>query len=214
MKHPESHIYLNDSDKKPFTDLKDQRFVIMKKLSESVAKMPGNQGATRIKSFTTITRDSLVQSINGLISLTKKLLEDRACRFVLLGMFQTDPLEGEFGIYRQSSGGNYLIGFEQILSTTQNRRLALFARLADAKSELQTNQIHPTADCCESDVTEDELETVDNIFRYVDMLTDDERNTLFYYVAMLNLNYEHPKSFLTDRILKAQSMLNLPILRI
>ena len=34
----------------------------------------------------------------------------------LLGKIQSDRIEGEFTIYRQGSGGNFLISVEQVLS--------------------------------------------------------------------------------------------------
>ena len=37
--------------------------------------------------------------------------------YVLLGHFQSDRIEGEFGVFRQSSVGNYYISYEQVLSS-------------------------------------------------------------------------------------------------
>ena len=57
--------------------------------------MAGGKG----RSLTTETRDAFVRTLNGLVVLMQKLLkEDHA--YVLPGMFQSDRLEGEFGIYR------------------------------------------------------------------------------------------------------------------
>ena len=49
---------------------------------------------------------------------------------MLPGKFQSNRLEADFGIYRQSSGGNYWISVEQIVSSMQLQRIKLFSRLS------------------------------------------------------------------------------------
>ena len=48
---------------------------------------------------------------------------------MIAGKLQSDRLEAEFGIYRQSIGGNYLISVEQVLSSLSLQRLKMFHKL-------------------------------------------------------------------------------------
>ena len=58
---------------------------------------------TRMLWFTSETSNALHQTLTGIVGLVKCLL-DAGCKYVLSGKIQSDRLEGEFGIYRQSSG--------------------------------------------------------------------------------------------------------------
>ena len=62
----------------------------------------------------------------GLIECTKYLLGHCEYNYVLLGHFQSDPLESRFGWYRQMSGGNYYISAKQLMkSKTKIKTLSL-----------------------------------------------------------------------------------------
>lgn len=50
-------------------------------------------------------------------------MERHSFSFVLLGKFQSDPLEGRFGYYRQLSGGNFYISCRQLLQAEKKIRL-------------------------------------------------------------------------------------------
>ena len=50
-------------------------------------------------------------------------------KHVCLGKIQSDKLEGEFGVIRQLSNGNYLISVEQVMSSLALRRIKLYHRL-------------------------------------------------------------------------------------
>lgn len=76
--------------------------------------MPGGKGRTRIRSLTTQTKDAgaRVHSLRCPSELAEYLLQDVCMKFVLLGQFQDDRIEGEFGLYRQLSGGSYHFAVE------------------------------------------------------------------------------------------------------
>ena len=82
----------------------------------------------RVMCLTTDTSNALHLTLNGLISLIKLLLRNRFS-YVLPGNFQSDRLEGEFGIYRQSAGGCYYISLQQIMNSLSLQRLKLFSKL-------------------------------------------------------------------------------------
>ena len=70
----------------------------------------------RIRCLTADTTNTWHITLVGMVELTRELLRLGAS-YVLLGKLQSDRLEGEFGIYRETSGGDYLISVEQVLSS-------------------------------------------------------------------------------------------------
>ena len=80
------------------------------------------------------------------------------------------------------SGGNYYISYEQILSSIKLRRLKPFTLL-----EIPYTNAHENADCCEYDLTDDELILLDRCFELSDDITTEVKSALYYisgYVAM------------------------------
>ena len=66
------------------------------------------------------------------------------CSWFLLCSSRAVPIRpGEFGIYRQSSGGWYFISVEQLLCSARFRRMQMYSRLP----ELETTS-HPPSPCC------------------------------------------------------------------
>ena len=97
--------------------------------------------------------------------------------------FSSERVEGEFGLYRQSSGGNYLISTEQVFSALQLQRLKLFSKL-----DVQTEYDDLDNDCCSVDLEdcEDDLDLIDKCFEESSNLNSIEKSTLYYicgYVA-------------------------------
>ena len=56
-----------------------------------------------------------LQTCNGLVNLSKDLLNKDGVDYVLLGKFSTDPLEKMFSKLRQGSGGTYFINVQQVV---------------------------------------------------------------------------------------------------
>ena len=176
IKTIEGHIRLNDSDRKPFSDPNDNRIVFLRETAEAISRMPGNSGPYRIQSFTSVTRDAFVQTLRGLSKLIQELLRDEAVKYILPGIFQTDPLEGEFSCYRQMSGGNYYIGLDQLLCSARLRKLKLFEELDIDRSEF----FHVQNLCCSKEMSDDELSVIDSLFERSNSLSDNERSSLYY----------------------------------
>ena len=101
----------------------------------------------------------------------------------MLGIFQTDPLECEFGIYRQRSGGNYYIGVEQIISSAHFRKLQLYNRLNISDDE---HSSHSLMSCCDSEFDETESLMMDMIIEEISNISENEKSVLFFicgYIA-------------------------------
>ena len=102
---------------------------------------------------------------------------------MLPGKFSSNRIEAEFGICRQSSGGNFLISSEQVINSVKLQRIKLYAKL-----DIQTDGDDIVDDCCLCDLQdrEHDLELIEGCFEDSASLTLTEKSTLYYicgYVA-------------------------------
>ena len=131
-------------------------------------------------SLSSETRSSLSLTLSAMIRMTKSLL-DTTHHYVCLGQFQADRLEAEFGIYRQMSGGNYFVSVEQVLCSLQLRRLKLFDQL-ETTPETSLRQ----SECCTSDLSDFELEIVDDSVISNESLTPEIMASLYYVCGYIS----------------------------
>jgi len=66
---------------------------------------------------------ALKHTVLAACNLSEYLLTNLSFCYVLLGKFQTDPLEFRFGQYRQMSGANYHVAVTQIMESEKNCEL-------------------------------------------------------------------------------------------
>ena len=129
------------------------------------------------------TSNALHITLNGMISVCKELLEF-GFKYVLPGIIQSDRIEKEFSIYRQGSGGNYLISVEEILNTLNLERLKLFSKL---DIEQKNEQLNNSSCQCDINDFEDEMsDLVEVAFTVASNLSSNERSILYFtsgYVA-------------------------------
>ena len=93
----------------------------------------------------------------------------------MTGEYQSDRLEGEFGIYRQLNGGNYYMSAEHVQNCLKLQRIKLFSKL-----ECFENMEHTEESCCKEPLGENELELMDTCFNAAANLNEIERSSLFY----------------------------------
>ena len=98
----------------------------------------------RQNGLTRETFESLYHTSMALRDLATYLLTEKQFHYVLLGQFQSDPLEQRFGIYRRMGGCNYFVSVRQILEAEKTIRLKSLLQfsgfdLVDAKSIFQDN---------------------------------------------------------------------------
>ena len=117
--------------------------------------------AKRVMCLTADTSNALI-TLEGISALIKLLLS-KGFKYILPGTIQSDRLEGEFGLYRQSSGGCYYISV-QVINSLLLQRLKLFDKLViDSKSHIKD-------DCCSADLNKEEISMLDECFGLVDIL--------------------------------------------
>jgi hypothetical protein len=78
-------------------------------------------GATRIQCLTHDTKKALVQTMQGLVAVCNYLLTSGEFEYVLLREIQSDRLEGEFSVYRQSTGANSFMTTGDVFSACKKR---------------------------------------------------------------------------------------------
>ena len=110
VKTKDGWILLNDKNTEPFKSIEDERFDKILSMAEKFKEMDLSKSryCGRVMCLTLDTSNVLFVTLQSLVSLIKLLLQKRF-GLVMAGNFQSDRLEGEFGIYRQSSGGCYYI---------------------------------------------------------------------------------------------------------
>ena len=85
-------------------------------------KCDSGQGPSRVGCLTVDTRKALIQTMAGLNRVCDYLLGENAkFEYVLLREIQSDRLEGEFGVYRQSMGSNNFMSSGDVFSAHRKR---------------------------------------------------------------------------------------------
>lgn len=182
-RYQSAHIILNDIGRSPFSEPSDSRFTYLLDFSASISRSLNYKGNRRDRCLTRETTSSLVQTLDALVALSEELLRSNSVKYVVLGSFQSDVLESEFGILWQLFGGFYHISLEQVLAGGKLRRLCLYKSLNildDVKAPEQKMQ------CCEEELTYEELDDVDDIVANPMQISDHERSAIFYvcgYIA-------------------------------
>ena len=134
-----------------------------------------------MRSLTGDTSDALFLTLTGLVHMTRMLLNKLNFEYVLLGKFQSDLIEGAYGGFRQGSGGNYHISYEQIISSLALQRLKLFDKL-----DMEYSNEHDRDDCCTRELDDKEIGLLDVTPSLTD-IDEGEKSTLYYicgYIAM------------------------------
>ena len=114
-------IRMRDSNRAPQTEAstKLQSFLEQFKARES------GHGPKRVQCLTHDTRRALVETTEGLISLCRHLFSI-SLQHVLLKELQSDRIEGEFSVYRQSTGANAFMSVGDV-NTAFKKRLTRFS---------------------------------------------------------------------------------------
>jgi len=132
-------------------------------IQESIQEHPGVQYLQQSKDIleqwkksgniglTPETFIACIQSIGAIPELAKYLIEKHDFKYVLTGKLMSDPLEGRFGWYRQTNGGNFFMSVKQLLQSEKTIRcLSLLQQEAllaasTAKDDAKSNTISSSA---------------------------------------------------------------------
>ena len=115
----------------------------------------------RSKTLTSDTSHALFHTLNGIVDLCKHLLSTTH-KYVLLGLFSTDPLEKAFGKLRQGSGGTYFLTCQQVMEKLDINKTKLLLRLNANLDNLSVNIGHE-CDQCGFWLDDESAEVFDNL---------------------------------------------------
>ena len=154
---PRAGFRTNDPDRNPFRDKSGDRLQYLTKVATTYNRMDKSPRGQRMHSLTSDTSNALHRTLTGIVALIKLKLD--------IGY----RIQGEFGIYRQNSGGNYCISTYQVFNSLKLQRIKLYHQLH------MSEKLHVTTsdDCCSSLKDNDEdLEVLDSCFESSSHLSD------------------------------------------
>ena len=146
-------------------------------------------GAKRIQSLTHDTKKALVQTMGGLIAVRDHLLSN-GFEYVLLREIQSDRIEGEFSVYRQSTGANAFISASDVFFAYK-KRLARFA--AHNLSSVETSSSARTHTCNDR-IDEEDAIAIEGCIRNV-TLSETEEWASAYVAGWLEAKCQQELSF-------------------
>ena len=114
-KHQE--VRLND----PHRHVQDHTTTNLSDYLQIFQKAPSGHGKGRKQCVTHDTKKALVQTMQGLTSICAHLLTHAGFEYVLLRELQSDRIEGEFSVYRQSTGANAFMTSGDVLTACKKR---------------------------------------------------------------------------------------------
>ena len=129
----------------PWRSVQDGTSTSLQYFAAIFNNLDSGHGVNRVQCLTHDTRRALVQTTNGLISVCQYLLSE-GFQYILLREIQSDRIEGEFSVYRQSTGANAFMLAADVFSAFK-RRLARFSASFLDFVELESPP-HPHK-CCE-----------------------------------------------------------------
>jgi len=167
---------LNDVDRKPPSKENDEPLKYLKSLSACIKKSRTLHASKR-HFFTSQTCSALTNSLDALAELSEWLLSLDDCKYILLGQFQSDSLEGEFGVYRSMSGGSFYINLNQLLSSARLREVQLFFEM--------DIDVPASQRFCDEKLQGVHYEFIDNCLAKSEEISSIECSTLFYISGFL-----------------------------
>ncbi len=80
--------------------------------------------------------------------MSDNLLENIGFEYVLLGKFQSDPLEERFGLYRRMSGCNYNVSVNQVLESEKKLKIINLLQLTSKYGAISISDLtcQPSSD--------------------------------------------------------------------
>lgn len=136
IKTPRKGFEHNDIFEVPFTSIDDPRLQYFDKIVEWLQAWKNytlpykGQRSGKLSEETFCSFLHTTKTLKELIIYNLNVLNKQ---YVLTGKYQTDPLEGRFGQYRQMHGGNYNISVEQVLKAEKKLRVKSLLELHSTK---------------------------------------------------------------------------------
>ena len=137
--------------------MNDERLQYLQDMAQAFSEM-NPRLLPRQQMLTVDISEATALTLRGLVDLTK-LMHGKAVKYIILGEYKSDRLEGEFGIYRKEAAGNYFIAVELVINGLRLQRLKLFRQL-----NLEYSNDHFKDACCYEELNVDESDLLDSCF--------------------------------------------------
>lgn len=98
-------------------------------------------GKGRLGKLSRETSFALSHTCKSIVQISNYLIDVFNFKYVMLGKFQTDPLEGRFSKYRQLSGGNYNVTVTQVLESEKKLKLLSLLSLNSKHGKFQIRDL-------------------------------------------------------------------------
>lgn len=190
-------VRLND----PYRCVQDQSSDNLQVFLKQFKEAESGQGATRIQCLTNDTKKALVQTTEGMIALCKHLFTI-GFDYVLLREIQSDRIEGEFSVYRQSTGGNAFMTTGDV-SSAFRKRLARFA--ASFLQSIESDTSNENCHTCVGPITAEDASSIEECISDVSLSCQEERSAA-YVAGWLEKKCEGELKFSEDELLITNEM--------
>ena len=127
IRTPTIGIRKRDEALKPIMSVEDDRIRFLKEFANLLRVWNGNSSFV---GFSNETNTAAQQTCHAIIELIT-YLKGKGFTYILTGLFQSDPIEKRFGIYRQMSGGNYHISVRQIFESERKIKMQSLLKYQD-----------------------------------------------------------------------------------
>lgn len=149
--------------------VQDKNSTNLKSFLDKLQAASSGYGQKRFQCLTHDTKRALMQTTQGLLAVSAHLLAN-GYRYVLLREIQSDRIEGEFSVYRQSTGANAFMGVSDVVAAFR-KRLARFAA-----SFLETIEVEPSNEghVCEGPINEEDASSIEKCVTAVSLSASEE----------------------------------------
>lgn len=168
---------MRDPLREVIRSMDDERLLFLKEVACMAVKMKP-KGSLRMKTFTHDTSKFLVHNCHAFIELAKHLLNE-GYEYVIFGWFSTDPIEKNFGKWRQGTGGIYFITVQNVLEKLNINRAKLLLNL-DKDLRGVTEECFHQCEQCDKPLTEKECDIIDNLEELEKSLSNDVMASLVF----------------------------------
>nr|CAH7769842.1 unnamed protein product [Callosobruchus chinensis] len=105
-----------------------------------------NDAAKFPNRLTNQTYTALHHTVYGMLEIINYCRDELKAKYILLGKFQTDPLEHRFGKYRQLAGGQYNISIRQLYESEKRLRIQSLMSLKSHSGNIPISTFYDSDD--------------------------------------------------------------------
>ena len=182
--------------KDPHRAVQDKSSTTLDFYFKTFEEASSGHGASRIRCLTHDTKKALVQTMNGLNAVSKHLIEYGGFKYVRLREIQSDRIEGEFSVYRQSTGANAFMTCGDVLNACK-KRLARHAASFLKDIDITDDDSDTPKHVCSGPLVTEDAESIERSISDI-TLTANEESCCAYVAGWLERKCEKELEFDED----------------